>query len=110
MKTRLRRGIEMVTMAEAVIKRIHDLCEEKDMSIYKLSRLSNVSQSTLNEIMQGRSEHPRVNTLKNIAHGFGLKGVREFFDDDIFDEVINESNVEDNDQNENHLPEHKDTE
>lgn len=78
----------MVTMAEATIIRIKDLCDKRDITIMRLAEISKVSQSTLNEIMQGRSKHPRIITLKKIANGLGMS-LSEFFDHPIFDEISN---------------------
>jgi transcriptional regulator with XRE-family HTH domain len=78
----------MVTMAEATIIRIKDLCEKRHITIMKMAEISNVSQSTINEIMQGRSKHPRIITLKKIANGLGVS-LSEFFDHEIFDQISN---------------------
>lgn len=77
---------EMVSMVQAVVHRINTLCERYDMSIYELAKLSGITQSTLNEIMQGRSERPRIDTIKKIAFGFGMQ-LPEFFDDPIFERI-----------------------
>ncbi|WP_277680337.1 helix-turn-helix domain-containing protein [Gracilibacillus dipsosauri] len=77
---------EMYSMVDAVVYRINDLCEKNDMSIYELSKLSGVSQSTLNEIMQGRSKRPRLDTLVNIAFAFGIRP-RDFLDHPVFDQI-----------------------
>lgn len=77
---------EWFTMDQAVVHRINYLCELKNMSIYELAKLSGVSQSTLNEIMQGRSERPRIDTIKKVAFGFGMK-LTEFLDDPIFERI-----------------------
>lgn len=77
---------EMYTMVKAVVHRINTLCEEHDMSIYELSKLSGITQSTLNEIMQERSERPRIDTIKKIAFGFGMN-LTEFFDDPVFERI-----------------------
>lgn len=77
----------MLTMIDAIVYRINSLCEENNMSIYELSYLSGVSQSTLNEIMQGRSSRPRIDTVNKIAYnGFGIN-ITEFFNDPIFDHI-----------------------
>lgn len=76
----------MLTINEALKKRINQLCEDKGISIYRLSKNSGVPQSTLNEIIQGRSKDPQAGTLNRIAYGFGLK-YSEFMNDPIFDEV-----------------------
>lgn len=81
-KLKVEHGKE-ITTAEAVIFRINQLCEEQQINILSLSQLAKVSQSTINEIMQGRSKHPRIITIRKIANGLGMT-LAEFFDDDIF--------------------------
>ncbi|MEC1158689.1 helix-turn-helix domain-containing protein [Cytobacillus horneckiae] len=93
-------------MAEATIKRINDLCKQKNINIYNLALMSDVSQSTLNEIMHGRSKHPRIITLKKVANGLGMT-LSEFFDDEIFDQI---SNLEDKATNKNKKETNKDKE
>lgn len=85
---------EQLTMVEAVVYRINDLCKQHDMSIYELAKLSGVTQSTINEIMQGRSLRPRIDTLAKIASGFGLK-IAEFLDSPVFDN-IKDINIDEN--------------
>lgn len=79
----------MVSMNEAITYRISQLCAEKKMSLTKLSNFSRVPQSTLNEIVQGRSKNPTIETLNKIANGFGMT-LAEFFTDDVFQKVIEE--------------------
>lgn len=76
----------MITITEALKKRINDLCEKYEISIYRLSKESGVPQSTLNEIMQGRSKDPRASTVSKIAKGFGITA-QEFYNDPIFDNL-----------------------
>lgn len=77
---------EMYTIYEAVIHRINKLCEERDMSIYELALLSDVPQSTLNELMQGRTLRPRVDTIKKICYGLNITMI-EFFSDPVFQKI-----------------------
>lgn len=56
----------MVTMDEAIILKIKELCVQKDITILRLSELSTVSQSTLNEIMQHRSKHRQLLALQKL--------------------------------------------
>lgn len=73
----------MVTINEALKKRIIQLCEKQKISIYRLSKQSGVPQSTLNEIVQGRSRDPQFGTINRIAEGFGMQA-HEFLNDPIF--------------------------
>ena len=52
-----------MTVGEAVRQRIIQLCQERDISINKLSSISGVTQSTVNNIVSGRN---------NIASGIQI--------------------------------------
>lgn len=70
---------------EAVTTRIKSLLKEKGWTANELIRRSGVNQSTIAEIMAGRSKFPRISTIQKIAHGFGMT-LSEFFDHKMFDE------------------------
>ncbi len=72
-----------VTVGEAVRKRILQLCDERDISINKLSSLSGVTQSTVNNIVSGRNNSATVSTVKKLCDGLGIT-IEEFFHSDIF--------------------------
>jgi len=79
-----------MTCSEVVIQRIRNLCDERGITINKLSTLSGLTQSTLNNIIHGTNKNPRLNTLYKIATGLNMT-VSEFFDfpemnDTIFDD------------------------
>lgn len=64
---------------EVVKNRIIQLCEEKHMTIYKLSIESAVSPSSIKNILYGKSKNPGIVTLKMLCDGFGIS-LSEFFD------------------------------
>lgn len=72
-----------MTVGEAVRKRILQLCDERDISINKLSSLSGVTQSTVNNIVSGRNNSATVSTVKKLCDGLGIT-IDEFFHSDIF--------------------------
>lgn len=43
------------------------LMKEKEMSIYKLSKLTGLSDGGLNGIIHGKKKDPRISTVKKIA-------------------------------------------
>lgn len=69
--------------SDLYVKRIRDLCQERGFSINKLASISNVRQSTLDNIMQGNTKNPGVKTLHRIALAFNMT-LAEFLD---FDEL-----------------------
>lgn len=74
---------------EAVTVRLRTLLKEKGWTATELINRSGVNQSTISEIMSGRSKYPRIITLKKIAHGFDMT-LSEFFDDDVFSDLKND--------------------
>lgn len=65
--------------SDLFVQRIRTLCRERGYSINKLSTLSNVKQSTLDNIMRGLTKNPRVQTLHRIALTFNMT-LAEFLD------------------------------
>ena len=52
-----------MTIGEAVKERILQLCAERDLTINKLSTISGVTQSTVNNVVGGRNNSTTVSTL-----------------------------------------------
>ena len=77
--------------ADIYVQRIRKLCKERGIAINKLATMSDVKQSTLDNIVQGNTKNPRVKTLHKIALAFNMT-LSEFLD---FDE-LNEYSFEDN--------------
>ena len=73
--------------SDLYVVRIHNLCKERGISINKLASMSNVKQSTLDNIVRGNSKNPRVKTLHKLALAFNMT-LAEFLD---FDELNNYS-------------------
>ena len=67
----------------AVANRILELCKAKNYSINYLSTLSAISQSTVSDIVLGRSRNPGVVTLKKLCDGLEIS-LTEFFDTEVF--------------------------
>lgn len=80
--------------SEIYIGRIRELCRQRGISINKLSDMSGVKQSTLDNIVRGLTKNPRVKTLHRIALAFNMT-LCEFLD---FEE-LNEYSFEDGEEN-----------
>ena len=78
-----------MTVGEAVRQRIIQLCQERDISINKLSSISGVTQSTVNNIVSGRNNSATVSTIKKLCDGLGIT-IDEFFHSDLFSELEQE--------------------
>lgn len=75
------------------VKRIRSLCKQRGIAINKLAAMSDVKQSTLDNIVRGLTKNPRVKTLHKIALAFNMT-LSEFLD---FDE-LNEYSFDDDDE------------
>ena len=73
--------------SEIYVKRIRSLCKERGIAINKLATMSDVKQSTLDNIVRGLTKNPRAKTLHKIALAFNMT-LSEFLD---FDELNNYS-------------------
>ena len=61
------------------VNRIRQLCDMRGISINRLANMSDVKQSTLDNIMRGITKNPRVKTLHKIALAFNMT-LAEFLD------------------------------
>lgn len=69
--------------AEAIGKRILDLCKERDITPNKLGTLSGVEPSTITSIFYGKSKNPGIVTIKALCGGLEIS-LFDFFNDDLF--------------------------
>ena len=76
-------------IGEAVKERILELCRKKNISINKLSTMSGVTQSTVNNIVSGRNGSTTVSTVKKLCDGLEISIV-EFFDSPEFENLEQE--------------------
>lgn len=72
-----------MTIGEAVRQRIIQLCLERNISINKLSGISGVTQSTVNNIVSGRNNSATVSTIKKLCDGLDIT-IEEFFRSELF--------------------------
>ncbi len=88
------RGLTM-EYYQIIANRIISLCRERNFSINGLARMSNLKQSTVDNIIHGKSKNPGIQTLHKIALTFNMT-VGEFLDfpalndysfDDNFEEL-----------------------
>ena len=78
-----------MTVGDALRERILMLCNERNISLNKLSILSGVTQSTLNNIMSGRNHSATVSTVKKLCDGLNIS-VDEFFCSELFHDLEQE--------------------
>ncbi len=74
-----------MTTDEKVMARIVQLCKERRITVNKLATMSDIAQSTLSDIVHGKSRTITIRTIERICRGLGIS-VFEFFDIDSFRE------------------------
>ena len=72
-----------MNIGEAVKERILELCWERDITINKLSNMSGVTQSTVNNIVSGRNNSTTISTIKKLCDRLGIT-IEEFFHSELF--------------------------
>ena len=73
-----------MTVGTAVKERILQLCQEREISVNMLCTMSGVTQSTVNNLVNGRNNSITVATLKKLCDGLEIT-LREFFSSPEFD-------------------------
>lgn len=61
-----------MTYSDAIIKRLTDLCNRKNITINKLATLSGITQSTVDNLMKGKTKNPKLKTLHKLAVGLDM--------------------------------------
>ena len=78
-----------MTIAEAVVKRLFELCNERNLTVNKISNISGITQSTVSDIVSGTTTNAGIATIKKLCDGFEIS-IREFFNSDLFDDLEQE--------------------
>lgn len=73
----------------AVKNRILYLCDERGISINKLATMSALPPSNVKNILYGKSQNPKLLTIKMICDGLGIT-LGEFFSTPEFDDLEQE--------------------
>ncbi|WP_085833292.1 helix-turn-helix domain-containing protein [Clostridium merdae] len=78
-----------MTTTEAIRNRILQLSEEKNISINKLANISALPPSSLKNILYGKSQNPKILTIKMLCDGLNIT-LGEFFSAKEFDNLEQE--------------------
>ncbi len=78
-----------MNISQAVAHRILELCRENKITVNKLSTMSAVTQSTVNDIVNNRSKNIGIATIKKLCDGLGIS-ITDFFDTAYFRELEQE--------------------
>lgn len=76
-------------IGEAVKIRIIELCDERSITVNKLSIVCGITQSTINNITSGRNDSTTIATIKKICDGLEIS-IRDFFDSNVFNDLEQE--------------------
>lgn len=74
---------------EAVRYRILRLCNDRNITINKLATMSALPPSSIKNILYGKSQNPKLVTIKMICDGLDIT-LSEFFDTDDFNNLDQE--------------------
>lgn len=61
-----------MTYSDAVSKRLKDICRERKITYNKLATLAGVTQSTIQDLITGKTKNPKLATLHKIAIGLDM--------------------------------------
>lgn len=86
--------VQTVEYSDIYVRRIRGLCKQKGITVNKLATMSDVKQSTLDNIVRGITKNPRAKTLHKLALAFNMT-LSEFLD---FKELNNYSFEDDDDE------------
>ena len=79
-------GVSIMTIKRAISQRILQLCQENNISLNKLSTISGITQSTLNDVVYGKSQNPTIRTIYYVCFGLDIE-LKDFFDSDLFKNI-----------------------
>lgn len=71
---------------DAIVKRIYEICEEKNLNICDASLKGGMSPSSIYDLVKGRTKCSKVITVKHFCEGAGVT-LKEFFDREYFDYI-----------------------
>ena len=81
--------MRLVKLSEAMSKKLLKICEERDISINKLATICLLTQSTVQNIIEGNSSNPKLLTIVRICDGLDMT-LKEFFSDELFTNIDRE--------------------
>lgn len=74
---------------QAIATRLLRLCSEKDITVNALANIAGVPPTTIYSILNKKSKNPGTISIKKICDGLDIS-VREFFNDELFEDLEQE--------------------
>lgn len=72
-----------MNISQAVAFRILELCKERKITVNRLSTISAVTQSTVNDIVNNKSKNIGIATIRKLCYGLEIS-ITDFFDTPYF--------------------------
>lgn len=79
-----------MTIQEATVQRIKELCLEQEITGYKLTNRIDTPPSTVKSIISGKSKNPGIRNIYKIAAGLEVS-IPDFFGSELFNNLDDES-------------------
>lgn len=76
-------------VTDAIRNRILQLCGERNISVNKLATISALPPSSVKNILYGKSNDPKIRTLKKLCDGLEIS-LGEFFSTKEFESLVQE--------------------
>lgn len=76
-------GFAIMNISEAVSERILELCRKNGITVNKLSTISGITQSTVNDIVNHKAKNIGIVTIKKLCDGLNIS-ITDFFDTNTF--------------------------
>ena len=76
-------------LSRAISQKIINICAEKDITPNKLASICCLTQSTVQNLITGKSNNPKLLTIIRICEGLNIP-LTEFFDDVLFTKIERE--------------------
>lgn len=76
-----------MTFAQAVSKRIYELCDANNITTHKLAEISIIPPSTLQGITSGITQNPSSVVIYQICKPLKIT-IKDFFDSELFSNLV----------------------
>lgn len=61
-----------MTYSDVIIKRLKELCAKRGFTVNKLATRSGITQSTVENLMSGKTKNPKLKTLHRLSIGLDM--------------------------------------
>ena len=76
-------------LEKAMSMKIIDICDSKKITPNKLASICCLTQSTVQNLITGKSKNPKLLTIVRICEGLNIE-LKDFFDDELFKSIERE--------------------